>query len=306
MPIEPPQHLSEAARAYLLDPPPRTEPFDACDPAAVQRVREETHPEWMAVNDDITGPWCCRDDTVAGVPVVWFAADEGDFDRSEVIVHLHGGAYIVGSPMTNAALAVPVAQRSGVPVVSVDYRLAPEHPCPAAVEDAVAVVAELGAERPLVAMFGESAGGGLTLATAVGLRDQGATVPERLGLIAPWVDLTCSGDTYRTLLGADPSFGDPQQPPQWAAAYAGEATADPQASPLFADLSGLPPVLIQVGGREVLLSDSLRLHQALLRAGVESTLDVWDAMWHVWHSNPTLPETVHAFDDLAAFLTPPR
>ena len=300
--IEPPRHLSEAARAYLLDPPAPEEAFDASDPAVVSQVREEVHAEWLAVNDEIPGRWCHREDTLAGIAVVWFALEEAAFDCEDVIVHLHGGAYLVGSPMANATAVVPVAQRTGLPVVSVDYRLAPEHPCPAAVEDAVLAVAELGRTRRLAGMFGESAGGGLSVATAIGLRDTSAVLPERLGLISPWVDLTCSGDSYRILLDADPAFPDPQQPLDWAAAYAGADTADPQASPLFADLSGLPPTLIQVGSREVLLSDSLRLDRALRQAGVESTLDVWDGMWHVWHSHPTMPETAEAFDELAAFL----
>lgn len=117
------------------------------------------------------------------------------------------------------------------------------------------------------------------------------------------MDLTCSGDSYKALLHVDPDFTNPAGPPNWAAAYAGDDTASPQASPLFADLFGLPPALIQVGSREVLLSDSLRLDQAFRQAGVESTLDVWDGLWHVWHAMPTLPETMEAFDQLAAFLT---
>ena len=303
MVIEPPQHLSEAARSHLLQQPEPVPDLDATDPVAVRGAREVVHAEWLAVNDDLTGRWCHREGTVAGIPVVWFGPEVAAFDRDDVIVHLHGGAYLLGSPMANAAVAVPVAQRTGLPVVSVDYRLAPEHRCPAAVDDAVAVATELGEERRLVAMFGESAGGGLAVATTIGLRDAGSAMPERLGLISPWVDLTCSGDSYSALLHVDPDFKNPAAPPNWAAAYAGDDTASPQASPLFADLSGLPPALIQVGSREVLLSDSLRLHRALRQAGVESTLDVWDGLWHVWHSLPTMPETMEAFDQLADFLT---
>lgn len=303
MRIEPPRHLSEEARSHLLSPLQPAAEFDAADPAAVRQLRQVLHAEWLAVNDDLPGRWCHREGVVAGVPVVWFAQDEAAFNRDEVIVHLHGGAYLLGSPMVNAAVAVPIAQRTGLPVVSVDYRLAPEHRCPAAVEDAVAAVTELGNEHRLAAMFGESAGGGLAVATAVALRDTGAAMPERLGLLSPWVDLTCSGDTYRTLAPVDPDFPDPAGPPKWASAYAGDDTANPQASPLFADLAGLPPTLIQAGGREVLLSDSYRLHRALSKAGCQSTLDVWDGLWHVWHTQPQLPETIEAFDELAAFLT---
>lgn len=303
MPIDPPSHLSAEARAHLLDPPVPITGVDTTDPVLVRQLREEVHAEWLALNDEIEGSWCHRDETVGGVPVVRFAADEPALDGDDVIVHLHGGSYCLGSPMTNAAIAVPIAQRTGLPVVSVDYRLAPEHRCPAAVDDAVAVMTELGNRGRMTALFGESAGGGLAVAAAVALCRTGGPMPGRLGLLSPWVDLTCSGDTYRTLADVDPDFPDPGEPPVWAAGYAGEDTADPQASPLFADLRDLPPVLIQVGGREIMLSDSCRLHHALTRARVDSTLDIWDGLWHVWHLFHGVPEAREAFDEMAAFLT---
>lgn len=304
MPIEPPGHLSDEARAHLLDPPPALVGFDATDPVRVAELRAELHPVWEAANAEIQGAWTQRDDVIADVPVVWFAATESAFDADEVLVHLHGGAYFLGSPTTNAVIPVPIAQRTGLPVVSVDYRLAPEHRCPAAVEDVAAVLQALAATRRVRGLFGESAGGGLAVAATVALRDRGAPLPERLGLLSPWVDLTCSGDTYRTLAAVDPDFPEPADPPVWASAYAGDATADPQASPLFADLTGLPPSLIQVGGREILLSDSCRLHEALVDAGAEATLDIWDGLWHVWQMFPNVPEAQQALDELAAFLVP--
>ena len=155
----------------------------------------------------------------------------------------------------------------------------------------------------MIGLYGESAGGGLALATAVALRDQQATLPNRLALMSPWTDLTISGDTYRTLLGIDPDFLNPDEPPAFARAYAGDDVASPEASPLFADLSGLPPTLIQVGGRETLLSDSCRLDAALRRVGVESRLDVWDGLWHVWQMWPHLPESREAFDTFADWLS---
>lgn len=304
MEIAPPHHLSAEARAHLADPPPPLVGFDATDAVVVAALRSELHPEWEAANDTIAGSWVQRHDTICGVPVVWFADDERAFDSVQVLVHLHGGAYFLGSPMTNAVIPVPIAQRTGFPVVSIDYRLAPEHRCPAAVDDAVTVVSELAGGRRVRGLFGESAGGGLAVAAAVALRDAGVTLPERLGLLSPWADLTCSGDTYRTLAAIDPDFPDPADPPVFAAAYAGEATADPQASPLFADLAGLPPTLIQVGGREILLSDSCRLHRALTDAGSTATLDIWDGLWHVWQMFAHVPEAKQALDDLAAFLVP--
>ena len=300
--IEPPAHLSPQARQFLLapeEPPPN---LDVNDAELMAAVRELLEAQWAELEARMAGPWASRAETIAGVPVIRYGTDPGALDARPVIVHLHGGAYIVGSPAASATMAVPVARRTGLPVVSVGYRLAPEHSCPAAVDDAAAVCRALAAEGGVAAMYGESAGGGLILATAIALRDAGATMPARLGLVAPWADLTCSGDTYRTLAAVDPILG-ALEPTSWAAAYAGADTADPKASPLFADLSGLPPCLIQVSTRDILLSDSSRLDIALRQAGTPSALQVWDGLWHVWHSVPDVPESQAALDDLAEFLT---
>lgn len=300
--IEPPAHLSPQARQFLLAPEEPPPELDVNDPGLMAAVRELLEAQWAELEARMAGPWASRAETVAGVPAVRYAADSEALDKAPVIVHLHGGAYIVGSPTASATMAVPVARRTGLPVVSVGYRLAPEHPCPAAINDAAAVCRALAAEGGVAAMYGESAGGGLTLATAVALRDSGADLPARLGLVAPWADLTCSGDAYRTLAAVDPILG-ALDPTSWAAAYAGADPADPKASPLFADLSGLPPCLIQVSTRDILLSDAGRLDIALRRAGTPSALQVWDGLWHVWQSVPDMPESQSALDDLAEFLT---
>ena len=275
--------------------------LDLEDLEAVAAARRGSLAGWVAHNEGLAGPWIGRPATVAGVPVVSFAADEQALGADRVIVHLHGGAFVLGSPTASAALAVGVAQRTGLPVVSVDYRLAPEHPCPAATEDIVNVCRGLSESQPVAAIFGESAGANLSLAAAIALRDSDEALPARLGLLSPWVDMTCSGDTYRTLLAADPVLG-PLDPPAFATAYEVADTADPRASPLFADLSGLPPSLIQVGSREILLSDSCRLEGALRRAGVDVVLNVWDGLWHGWQLQYRVPEANQALDDLAAFL----
>ena len=300
--IDPAAHLSAEAREFLENYWVVGAELDLADPAAVAGARSGSLAGWVAHNEGLPGPWTSRPSEIAGVPVVTFATTDEASDAPQVIVHLHGGAFVLGSPTASAALAVGVAQRTGLPVVSVDYRLAPEHPCPAGLDDIVAVCRELSAAGSLVAVFGESAGANLSLAAAVALRDGGDTLPARLGLLSPWVDMTCSGDTYRSLAAADPVLG-PLDPPAFAAVYAGSDLVDPAASPLFADLAGLPPSLIQTGSREILLSDSCRLETALRRAGVEVELNVWDGLWHGWQLQYRVPEANQALDDLARFLT---
>lgn len=275
--------------------------LDLGDAEAVAAARRGSLAGWVAHNEGLPGPWVSRPSEIAGVPVMSFAVDEHALSADQVIVHLHGGAFVLGSPTASAALAVGVAQRTGLPVVSVDYRLAPEHPCPAGREDIVRVCRALSTERSVAAIFGESAGANLSLAAAAALRDSGDAMPGCLGLLSPWVDLTCSGDTYRSLAAADPVLG-PLDPPAFAVAYAGADTADPKASPLFADLSGLPPALIQTGSREILLSDACRLEDALRRAGVDVVLNVADGLWHGWQLQYRVPEAGQALDDLAAFM----
>lgn len=299
--IEPASHLSPEAREFLVNYRVVGAELDLENLEAVAAARRGSLAGWVAHNEGLAGPWVSRPSTVAGVPVVAFAVDEPALSADRVIVHLHGGAFVLGSPTASTALAVGVAQRTGLPVVSIDYRLAPEHPCPAGLDDIVHVCLELAASQTVVAVFGESAGANLTLAAAVSLRDRGEALPARLGLLSPWVDMTCSGDTYRSLVPADPVLG-PLDPGAFAAAYAVDGTADPKASPLFADLAGLPPSLIQTGSREILLSDSCRLEDALRRAGVEVALHVWDGLWHGWQLQYRVPEANQALDDLAAFL----
>ena len=299
--VQPASHLSAEAREFLMGYRAAGAALDLEDPEAVAAARRGSLAGWVAHNEGLAGPWVSRPSTVAGVPVVSFGIDEPALSADRVIMHLHGGAFVLGSPTASAALAVGVAQRTGLPVVSVDYRLAPEHPCPAGLDDIVRVCLELSASRSVVAVFGESAGANLSLAAAVVLRDRGAPLPACLGLLSPWVDMTCSGDTYRSLAAADPVLG-PLDPRPFAAAYAVTGTADPKASPLFADLADLPPSLIQTGSREVLLSDSCQLESALRRAGVDVALHVWDGLWHGWQLQYRVPEANQALDDLAAFL----
>ena len=299
--IEPASHLSAEAREFLANYRVVGSELDLEDLEAVAAARRGSLAGWVAHNEGLEGPWISRSATLADVPVVSFATDERALRGDRVIVHLHGGAFVLGSPVASTALAVGVAQRTGLPVVSVDYRLAPEHRCPAGLEDIVSVCRDLAESRRVIAIFGESAGANLSLAAAIALRDNGAALPARLGLLSPWVDLSCSGDTYRTLASDDPVLG-PLDPPLFAAAYGGRDTVGPEASPLFANLAGLPPALIQVGSREILLSDSCRLEAALRGVGVAVELTVWDGLWHGWQLQYHVPEAGQALDHLAAFL----
>jgi len=203
-----------------------------------------------------------------------------------VFLYLHGGGYVLGSPATGRHLAAAFSEAAGASILSLDYRLAPEHPFPAAVEDGAAGYRWLvnqGFPPERIAVGGDSAGGGLTVATLLALRDAGDPLPATGICISPWVDLTCSSASYKTKTGTDPIVV--HEDILWMASmYIGdEDPKTPLISPVFADLKGLPPILIQVGSEEMLLDDSIGLDRRAREAGVDSTLEVWDDMIHVWH-----------------------
>lgn len=221
------------------------------------------------------------------------------------IVYLHGGAYVSGSPRSYRRLVSHLAAITGCRVYAVDYRLAPEHPYPAALDDSIAVCTSLLGSEPAQKLIiaGDSAGAGLSLATAVSLRDRGAPLPAALVCIAPWADLTCSGESMRTRARRERMMS-PAGLAIDARRYApGEDLRNPLISPLFADLRGLPPLLIQVGDDEILLDDSTRLAAAAEAAGVSVTLQVWPRLWHVWHLYAGLmPEADAAMRAIADFI----
>lgn len=243
--------------------------------------------------------------TIAGRKAAWVRAAGVDPDhRLGCVLYLHGGGYALGSVVTHKELMARLSDAADLPVLGVDYRLAPEHPFPAAVDDAHAAARWLFAqsvapERLIIS--GDSAGGGLTLATALRLRDAGEPLPAGLALFSPWTDLTASGasHTERGDLDAMVSFDGLQM---MAAAYAGGRQSEPLASPLFADLSGLPPTYTQVGDAEILLDDATRLHQRLEAAGVWSRLEVWARMLHVFQAFPQLPEAEQAVHQIGDWM----
>ncbi|NQV81134.1 MAG: alpha/beta hydrolase [Alphaproteobacteria bacterium] len=208
-------------------------------------------------------------------------------DTSRAIVHLHGGGFVFGSPRTHRTIGAFLAKESGVPVYMVDYRLAPEHPCPAALDDSVSAYDWLigqGMPASSIAVSGDSAGGGVALSLAAILAQRGEAQPAALLLQSPWTDLSCSFDTYDMLEGVDPT-ATRDRLLAMAKLYVGDGgdLRAPIVSPCFADLTGLPPMLIQVGGSESMMGDSIALYGQAKRHGVQADLEVWPEMIHVWH-----------------------
>ncbi len=248
--------------------------------------------------------------TVGGIPAVRVTP------RTEPsglhVLYLHGGAYNMGSPMSHLGLVSQIVMRLGATATVVDYRLAPEHPYPAAIDDCTAAYRALLEEVPAgsLVVAGDSAGGGATLATMVAARDAGDRLPACLYLLSPWTDLTLSGETHQTKRSVDPLIprggieGHLQLMEDMIDGYRGGADAGhPGISPLFADLTGLPPILVQVGADETLLSDSTMLADRAEAVGVEVDLDVVDGMWHVWQIlAPMLPESRTALDRASTFI----
>jgi monoterpene epsilon-lactone hydrolase len=242
--------------------------------------------------------------SVNGVPADWLEPDNAVDGR--VILYLHGGAYAICSPTTHRGLAGNIAKACQSRLLLIDYRLIPEHPFPAALEDALASyrwLLDKGFQPEHIAIGGDSAGGGLSLATALSLRDHHEPLPAAIFLLSPWTDLTFSGDSIRTRAEQDPLLKLTDD--GWMVdIYAnGNPLTHPYISPLFADLAGLPPTLCQVGTEEILFDDSSRLEQKASQAGVDITLETWQGMWHVFQAfAPYLPESTQAIEKIGEFV----
>jgi monoterpene epsilon-lactone hydrolase len=218
---------------------------------------------------------------LGGVPVV--TVETPVSDPSTVLLYFHGGAYALGSAADSVGLAADVARRSGARAISVDYRLAPENPFPAAVDDAVAAYRALLDDGPAkIAFVGESAGGGLVIAALVAIKDAGLPQPSSAMVFSPWTDLTVSGDSMAGKADVDPALT-PEGMRTRARDYLGETDpASPLASPIFADLTGLAPLLIQAGSHEILLDDAVRLAARAAEHDVAVELQVWPQVPHVF------------------------
>lgn len=234
----------------------------------------------------------------------WVAAS--NVDKNYVLLYIHGGGYILGSPNTHRALVSRLSAATNCPVLLLDYRLAPEHHFPAAIEDCVSAYRWLlanGFSNENIFICGDSAGGDLTVSTTVSLRKAGDKLPKGIAAISPWTDLAATGESLTTLAETDPWL-DAKGLTHLASIYlAGTDPKDPLASPLYADLKGLPPLLIQVGSDEILLDDSIRLAKIAEEAGVTVELEVWQDMWHVWHAfADRIVEGQQAIDKIGRFL----
>lgn len=243
--------------------------------------------------------------TLGGVKVEWIVPESAA--TAPVLFHLHGGGYVMGTPGGSRAFTTEFALRTKTRIVSVDYRLAPEHPYPAAVDDAVAAYGALlatGISPNQIAIGGESAGGGLTVAMLLAARDKGLAMPACAYAISPWNDLTCEARTFDTKADVDPLLTRKSLKDMGDAYIANGDPRTPYASPNFGDLKGLPPLLIHVGSEEVLLDDSVVLHRRAQAAGVDARIKIAEPMIHVWHMfHAILPEGAKAIGEIADFVT---
>jgi acetyl esterase/lipase len=247
---------------------------------AERRARiEEVGAAWPPAPDILLSPV-----EIEGRAAEWSLAPGADLSRA--LLFFHGGGYCSGSIVSHRRMATEAGRSAGARTLALAYRLAPENPFPAAFDDALAAWRFLraqGVAAERIAVGGDSAGGGLSLALTLRLREMGEALPGCLWLASPWTDLTMSGDTLATKDSVDPLIHKPYLE-ELAAAYVPAALdrKDPRVSPLFAELKGLPPLLIQVGSDETLLADSTRFAAAAGAAEVAVTLEIWPRMIHAW------------------------
>lgn len=237
-------------------------------------------------------------------PAVWLTPHHCRTDR--VLLYFHGGGFAIGDPSTHRGLAGALARAATARALSVDYRRAPEHPFPAGLEDCAAAyrwLLDAGTPARHIVMAGDSAGAGLALSCLLQLRDAGLPLPRGAVLMCPWVDLTLTGESFRDKVDVDPLLTQDMLR-TFAEIYLADASPTaPLASPLAADLAGLPPLFIQVGSDDLLLDDATRLAARAAAAGVKVRLDVWPRMVHVWQAcAPLIDAGRQAIDEAGEFI----
>ncbi|MCM1188322.1 MAG: alpha/beta hydrolase [bacterium] len=244
-----------------------------------------------------------REFEIDGMYAEWISVNRAHM-KKYIILHCHGGGYSTGSSLYARTLTSKLAASTSMDVLCFDYRLAPEHPYPAAVEDAMKVwnyLMLLGYGARDVILTGDSAGGNLALALSLKLKAEGRLLPRGLVLLSPWTDLTSSGESFSSRAMLDPVL-DREYIDRMILAYAeGQDLRNPFVSPLFGGFEGFPPTYIQVGENEILLSDATRLHEAFVKANVSVKIDVYPGMWHVFQMSP-VKAAREAMDKNAEFI----
>lgn len=273
----------------------------SAEKADVQRMRTVWHALantlWTASGVDV------RRTEFAGMRAEWLTPLAPA--RGKAMLYLHGGAYVFGNCTTHRQLVSYLARACGIRALVIEYRLAPENPFPAAIEDCLLAYRALRNEGYApgdIVLAGDSAGGGLVMALLLSLRDAGEEMPAGAVMLSPWLDLTASGESMATRANRDPWFKPPDMP-IIASYYCNEAEfRNPLVSPVYADVAGLPPIYIQVGDDEILLSDSTRIAEKIEAAGGEVTLEVWPEMFHVFQVFVhQMPESREAIAKLVPF-----
>lgn len=241
---------------------------------------------------------------IDGIPAEWI--NPSAVQQNKVVLHLHGGGYVTGGIDSHQMMCCLMAQTLNMNVLLPEYRLAPEHPFPAALEDALKVYRWLlakGHQPADIILSGDSAGGGLSLTTVLSLRNAGEPLPAALVCMSPWTDLALKGRSHITNAKAEAVLqGDSLR--EWAACYVGKEEPDqPLISPLYADFHNFPPLLIQVGSQEILLDDAQMLAEKARADSVDVTLGIWDGMWHDWQVlGDLIPESRQAFEQFGKFV----
>lgn len=279
----------------------RATPFDASIPESERRAKIDGLSTLFAPPPEVA----VSQVMLAGVPAEHLIAAKG----GPIVLFLHGGGYVMGSPKSHRHLAAKLAEGIVGEVFALDYRLAPEAPFPAALDDVLAAYDALATQSPErgIVLVGDSAGGGLVFAAAVAIRARGLATPAALVGISPWVNLGVENPSFDRLSAVDPMLSRAECDYFSSRYLNGQSPMTPGASPLFAALTGLPRTLIQVGDRECFFGDATLMHQALIAVGVDTELRVWKEMFHVWHLYwPMLTEGREAIAEISAFIRAPN
>ena len=241
-----------------------------------------------------------------GIQAEWLIPFSSSTRSEKVILYLHGGGYVTGSIEDHRMMCGLLANATGTKVLIPEYRLAPEHPFPAALDDALKVyqwLLDQGYSSANMIIDGDSAGGGLSIATVLALKEKSGSLPAAVVCLSPWTDLALTGQSHTTKAKAE-AILNKDVLHEWALCYTDESNlTNPLVSPIHGDFHGFPPLLIQVGSEEILLDDSTLLAEKAKSAGVDVTLKIWDGMWHVWQAlGDLIPENKKTFEEIGQFV----